>query len=124
MTHGNKSFVLRASHFVPGTNLQRDFLDNKSQVDNLDFSKYCYDVLMTLLILPEDDKPDNFIVYQPQKCPVQLINFHPVHTFIPEIKKNLLITSLQCKSILLCLDQMKQPIDPTVCEEFLALEPA
>ena len=125
VTHNKKSFALSASLYVPGTNLQ-EVLDNNSQIENLDFRRYCFDVLMTLLILPEDDKPDNFIVYQPtENSPVQLINVDPDRAFFPAMKKNWLsVTSIQCKSILLCLDQMKQPIDSAVRDEFLALEPA
>ena len=124
MTHNKKSYAFSASQFLPGPNLQ-EILDKKSQIENLDFRRYCFDVLMTLLILPEDDKPDNFIVFQPiPNSSVQLINVDPDRAFFPAMKKNWGLTAIQCKSILLCLDQMKLPIDEIVRDEFLALEPA
>jgi len=125
LTMGSKRHALSGSQEVPGPLLQ-ERLDRQPQLKNLDFRHYCYDVLMTLLTLPEDQKPDNIVIHQPSPtAPERLVDVDPERVFFDAMSKSRRgHEEIQCKSILLCLDQMLQPIDPTVRAEFLALHPA
>ncbi len=119
-------YVITASQAVPGPSLQQVLDQSPERLEHLDFRHYCFQVLMTLIALPEDAKPDNLIFHQPTADgPAQLVDIDPERIFFDAIKKRKVrADQIQCKSILLCLDQMNQSIDPDVCAEFCSLHPA
>ena len=87
-------------------------------------------ILTAMLINPEDDKPDNYIVMPvntPEGLRYRLVCVDNDHAFVtpllakgPAGGQN---RKLQVKCILYCLDVMNLPIHPQAIETFLRIDP-
>ena len=87
-----------------------------------------------MLINPEDGKPDNYIVeeHPMKRNKYRLIGVDNDHAFVPAIVKekpadkgNLLRAAqavVQVKTILYCLDQMKQPVHKDIRDSIAQLD--
>lgn len=84
-------------------------------------------IISAILINPEDDKPDNYIVEvvdTPDKKLYRLVCVDNDHAFVePLIKDVTKRTKLQVKCILFCLDIMKKPLHPLAIAKFLRIDP-
>ena len=118
-----------------GDTLQKNFeKKDAQQLAQLDTYSFTWKIIETLLIHPEDDKPDNIALQSFQtptgKTAYRLVSFDADHAFAEAVieKKHPMRLSqellVQLKSILLCLDHMNQPLNPYAITEFLSLEPA
>ncbi len=74
--------------------------------------------IIGLLLTPEDAKPDNFILEAGQ-----LTIIDNDRNFFPSIAIENKKEELQLKNFLFCMDQMQNPLDQEVIEEFLSLDP-
>ncbi len=117
------------SQSIDGPNLQEVIEKNPLQLTQVDTTALSQLILMTMLINPEDGKPDNYIVQpKPNEKGYQLVSIDNDHAFVPSVAKEKLFQSkknrVQVKTILYCLDQMNTPIDPKVRDQFLNHDPA
>ena len=132
----------KSRHFKPyplllskslGDTLQQRFASN-TNLHPLDTYSFTWKLIETLLIHPEDDKPDN-IALQSFTTPLgqpayRLVSFDADHAFTEAVleKKHPMRLSqellVQLKSIVLCLNTMNQPLNPHAIAEFLSLDAA
>lgn len=126
----NQAYPLLLSKTIVGRNLF-DVLNDPTACSELQSKldpESLSEMLVTaLLINPEDDKPDNYIV-EPINTPAglryRLVCVDNDHAFVDPIgKDSQKRTQLQVKCILFCLDAMKKAIHPKVVAKFLALNP-
>ena len=94
---------------------------------HLDYECYSWHFIRTLMLSPEDDKPDNFIVYycgnnQAEKK-AKVVFVDNDHSFIPPVSRGVLYDELLVKSIIYCSDRMKEPIHPDVMEKIKSWDP-
>ena len=84
-------------------------------------------ILTAMLINPEDDKPDNYIVMPVttrEGLRYRLVCVDNDHAFVePLTKKTGQGRQLQVKCILFCLDAMNQAVHPKAVETFLRIDP-
>ena len=83
-------------------------------------------ILTAMLINPEDDKPDNYIVMPvstPDGLRYRLVCVDNDHAFVEPLLKGGQNRKLQVKCILYCLDVMNLPIHPQAIETFLRIDP-
>lgn len=114
----NRSFPVLISQHVPGENLQETVLNiNKIKEMDKTFDQHHFTQLLflTLLINPEDGKPDNII---------NGISIDNDHAFVEPVIKENGKRVVQVKTIIYCLNQMLKPLDKAACEAFLQLKPA
>ena len=132
----------KSRHFKPyplllskslGDTLQKSFASS-TDLHLLDTYSFTWKLIETLLIHPEDDKPDN-IALQSFTTPLgqpayRLVSFDADHAFAEAVleKKHPMRLSqellVQLKSIVLCLNTMNQPLNPDAIAEFLSLDTA
>ncbi len=117
------------SQGIEGLNLQEVIEKNPEQIAQLDKTALSQLLLMTMLINPEDGKPDNYIVQpKPNQKGYQIVSIDNDHAFVPSVAKETFFQSkknrVQVKTILYCLEQMNTPIDPKVRDQFLNHDPA
>ena len=137
-----KGHLKKSRHFKPyplllskslGDTLQQSFASN-TDLHPLDTYSFTWKLIETLLIHPEDDKPDN-IALQSFTTPLgqpayRLVSFDADHAFAEAVleKKHPMRLSqellVQLKSIVLCLNTMNQPLNPDAIAEFLSLDAA
>src|SRR5262249_34962098 len=86
--------------------------------------------LLTLLLNPEDAKPDNFILILEKKQEknqkdflYSLASVDNDRSFYPAVIREEEKNTILVKSMVYCLDEMNQPIHPALREEFLSLTP-
>jgi len=87
--------------------------------------------LMAMLTNPEDGRPDNYVVEQIQDHPplYRIVGIDNDQAFAPAVAKEQKKEwgrahhVVQVKSILYCMNQMKDPIQPHVREKFKKLDP-
>jgi hypothetical protein len=99
-----------------------DLLQVESKLDAFYFS---LKVLETLIIRPEDDKPDNLGFRELSNGNYRLISFDADHAFYPATVGRGSITKeikLQLKTIVFCFKQMLDAINPDARELFLSLD--
>ncbi|MBW8308768.1 MAG: SEL1-like repeat protein [Candidatus Paracaedibacteraceae bacterium] len=84
-------------------------------------------ILMAMLINPEDGKPNNYIIEPSSRDPkrYRLISIDNDQAFAPELTQvgPSINPQVRVKSILFCLDQMQEKIDPKVIQKILAIDP-
>jgi hypothetical protein len=124
-----KGIPYLVSQAIDGPNLQDVIKKDPAQLAQLDKQRLSQLLLMTMLINPEDGKPDNYIVQPiPNQEGYQLVSIDNDHAFVPSVAKEKLFQNkknrVQVKTILYCLDQMNSPIDPKVRDQFLNHDPA
>ncbi|MBW8308218.1 MAG: hypothetical protein K0M45_01015 [Candidatus Paracaedibacteraceae bacterium] len=124
-----KGEAFLVSSGVEGQNLQ-DVLDTHPDLlKQLDSKSFSESMLLTLLVNPEDDKPDNYIL-EPLATDAhkyRLIGVDNDHAFMPTIARESddprAKKQLQVKSVLYCMDQMNDPVHEEVREAFATLDP-
>lgn len=103
-------------------------------LNNLDEMSLSGLILVAMLINPEDGKPTNYVIEPHPSSPKKycIVGIDNDHAFVPAIvaekpKKGFwdgkLIPIAQVKTVLYCLDQMKDPIHPTIRSLFINLRP-
>jgi patatin-like phospholipase/acyl hydrolase/Ran GTPase-activating protein (RanGAP) involved in mRNA processing and transport len=113
---------------IKGDNLQ-DVLEKKPiSLAQLDLNSLGKILLSTMIIRPEDGKPDNYILtpFVPDSHPTTtrytitcVDNDHSfVPTFATEVKDGNTKLKVRVKSVLFCLDQMKEKIPQEVRDHF------
>ena len=113
------------SNSVWGANLQDVLRNDPNFLENgLDGESFSWHVIRALLISPEDDKPDNFIVHKiatiDGTVKSKLVCIDNDHSFVPSIQRSMLFSStLLVKSIIYCSTKMFDVIHPQVVEEIL-----
>ncbi|WP_051908367.1 hypothetical protein [Candidatus Odyssella acanthamoebae] len=133
-THWSDLVKLKGEAFlvsfgVEGGNLQ-DVLDTHPDLlKQLDSKSFSESMLFTLLVNPEDDKPDNYILepLATNAHKYRLIGVDSDHAFMPTVARESddprAKKQLQVKSVLYCLDQMNDPVHEEVREAFATLDP-
>ncbi|MBW8308037.1 MAG: hypothetical protein K0M45_00085 [Candidatus Paracaedibacteraceae bacterium] len=122
------------SHAIPGQTLQSVLTNNPQQLSQLDPVSTTKMILMAMLINPEDGKPANYIVEPLPDNPrlYRLVSPDNDQGLVPAfIKSKPQAASLfrnqeivvQVKTILYCLDLMKQPIPEETRQTFLSHDP-
>ncbi len=126
----NNEFYM-VSFGIEGDNLQELFNrpENKDKnpecLDRLDPQATSALIVTTMLVAPEDGKPDNIQVDNTHQTP-RLVCIDNENSFFPAgVKdKETNVPFRAIKSIVFCLNQMKEKVHPTVLARFLEMEPA
>ncbi len=85
-------------------------------------------MILTLMLNPEDAKPDNFILVATQKdtdenpC-MGFVSIDNDRTFYPSVLREEEKNTILVKSIVYCFDEMNLPFNPALREEILSLTP-
>lgn len=116
--------------------LRESTAENRHILANLDLESVSGLLLVSMLINPEDGKPENYIVepHPTKRDKYRIIGVDNDHAFVPSVARedadnNALLkvgevkVSVQVKSIIYCLNQMKDFIPDTVVTAFLRLNP-
>jgi small GTP-binding protein len=131
--NSNESFPLLISQAVPGETLQSVLRQKKSleEVDvNVDPKSFTLKVLESLLVNPEDDKPDNIVAEfftnheGERKC--RLVSVDSDHAFVDPLVETGSVfkkEKVQVKSIVYCFNAMKNELSSQAIKEFLLLDP-
>ena len=118
---GNQLY-LQFSEKIEGTNFADLLKEDPQCVKKINPTNFSQMFLATLLINPEDDRPDNFIAtHTPQGITLTCIDND--HAFADQATLPGSKTPL-VKSILFCLPQMQEVIDPAAREMFCQLDVA
>jgi WD40 repeat protein len=129
LSNPQQSFPLLFSQVVAETiqehlNQDKDLTEIETQLDPFYFS---LKLLETLVISPEDDKPDNVGLYRLANNKYRLISFDADHAFYPAMMERIGLTGkerkVQLKSIALCFAQMQNTIHPDAKSLFLSFKP-
>jgi WD40 repeat protein len=125
---GNPYPVL-ISQTVPGENLQQVLnlpsAKTNAVLNALDVQSLSEQILLAMLIHPEDGKPDNYQVLptehegQPPQC--RIVGVDNDHAFVKAVTSNQGKRELQVKCVLFCFDAMRKPVHSAVRERLLAL---
>jgi hypothetical protein len=112
------------SKTVIGLNLQSFLHSYPDALEaHIDHESFSWQFIRTLLLNPEDDKPDNFLVMAyydewEQKVRLKLVCVDNDHTLSEPIIKGFVFNELLVKSIILCSSRMERPLHPNVVEFF------
>jgi TPR repeat protein len=131
---GGCPVLLSHSHGDKNKTLDYMLRHHPNLLKNLDEESLSGLILVAMLINPEDGKPTNHVL---EHHPANLKKYRIVgidndHAFVPAIvtekpKKELfsqkLVPIAQVKTILYCLDQMKDPVHPNIQSLFINLRP-
>lgn len=121
------------SQGIQGRNLL-DVLKNEPELlSKLDLESVSGLILIAMLTNPEDGKPDNYIVEPHPLIPgkYRLVCVDNDHAFVPAVGREIPEDSqdqqkrlvVQVKSVLYCLDQMKEEIPASIKKLFLDINP-
>ena len=114
------------SKTVTGINLHDILREDPNFLEtDLDSECYSWHIIRTLLLSPEDDKPDNFVVYFTSghvengtathvSRKAKLVCVDNDHSFAVPIVKRVFQEELMVKSILFCSEKMLEPVHPNV----------
>ncbi|MBW8309320.1 MAG: hypothetical protein K0M45_06760, partial [Candidatus Paracaedibacteraceae bacterium] len=81
-------------------------------------------ILMAMLINPEDGKPDNYIIEPLGNDQYRLVGIDNDHAFGPNVAREERGVIPQVKCVLYCLDQMLDPVHPDIWEKFRTIDSA
>ena len=111
---GTNIYPLIFSEEIEGEDLDQEMCKDKSP--RVDKRTFTIAFLLTLLLNPEDQKPDNIVKALNNLLKLWLVdNDRSFYAVTDEV--------WSIKSIIYCLDQMKETLDQSVIEEFLSVEP-
>ena len=119
----NRPYYL--SQGIDGDTLQDVLMKDPIRLKKLDPVSTSGHIVASILINPEDGKPDNYILraHPLKKEFLQLIAIDNDHSFgITAAKVDHKILP-QVKCVLYCLDQMNDLVDPSVAQRILSLDP-
>ncbi|MBA3814155.1 MAG: hypothetical protein H0X26_06665 [Alphaproteobacteria bacterium] len=119
------TFPFLISQEIPGETLLKTLKNNPKILEDLDEEDLSGMLIAAMLTNPEDGKPDNYIVTPHPTKPnkYRIVGIDNDQAFVPAIVKetpdktfltNKIIPIAQVKTILYCLDQMKNPIHHSV----------
>lgn len=123
-------FPVLISRHIEGENLQK-VVQDLGQVKELshliDERRFSEVLVMTMLTNPEDDKPDNkilryFINHEGMRK-LEIVGIDNDHAFVFPMLKEKGHRVLQVKTIVACLDQMREPLHPAIRQVVLNLNP-
>jgi hypothetical protein len=131
---GGCPVLLSHSHGDKKKTLDSILRDYPHLLKNLDEESLSGLILLAMLINPEDGKPSNYVIephpVNPKKY--RIVGIDNDHAFVPAIvtekpKKEFfsgkLVPIAQVKTILYCLDQMKDPVHPNIRSLFINTRP-
>ncbi|WP_039456529.1 ankyrin repeat domain-containing protein [Candidatus Jidaibacter acanthamoebae] len=123
-TVDNRVYPVQISRTVKGINYQ-DALNGKSScLSKISSKSFGMMYMASLLINPEDGKPDNYILEPVKGGEGEKYNIVCVdndHGLVPALVKEKSHTKLMVKTILYCMPQMYEDLDKEVREQILAL---
>ena len=109
------------SQCVPGQTLLevinprvKDPNPKNNVLKKLDAAAFSQAVLLAILTMPEDGKPDNYICEELPSGRYRLVCIDNDHSFAPAASERGLHAHFKVKCILFCLDTMHDAIDPGV----------
>ena len=131
------SYSVFLSHQVTGDNLQvvlnEGIEKSNLKLAELDAYRLSQFILLTLLTHPEDGKPDNYILSPylntEGENSYQLVGIDNDHALVDALiqdkdnKAEQGNKKVQVKTIVFCLEQMKEALHPKAIAEFIALHP-
>lgn len=125
------SYPVLVSQEIKGLTLKEAIQKHPERLKQLDQKSLAQVLFATMLVNPEDGKPDNYIVEQiSDNSPLyRLIGVDNDQAFVPAVAKEQkkewfkALSVVQVKCILYCLDQMDQPIEQETREAFKNLDP-
>ncbi len=130
------AYPVLISQTVPGENLQTALNQpKKAQVNavlrQLHPQYTCEQILLAMLVHPEDGKPDNYqllpvITTRPDGQSVtryRIVGIDNDHAFVKPVMMEKGHRTLQVKCVLFCLDTMRRPVHPAVRQRLLHLNP-
>jgi Ran GTPase-activating protein (RanGAP) involved in mRNA processing and transport len=88
-------------------------------LSNLESESLSEALILALLTMPEDGKPDNYICEPTGNGQYRLIGIDNDHAFAPPVAMEKGQKELKVKCCLFCLDQMKDPVHPRTRETLL-----
>ncbi len=129
------AYPVLISQTVAGENLQTVLNQPKAKsqaaLRQLHPQYTCEQIVLAMLVHPEDGKPDNY-----QLLPVtttqadgqsvaqyRIVGIDNDHAFVKPVEMKKGHRTLQVKSVLFCLDTMRQPVHPAVRQRLLHLDP-
>lgn len=126
-----QDFSVLVSQEIKGLTLKETIQKHPERLQQLDQKNFAQVLLTTMLVNPEDGKPDNTIVEQTSRNPSQyrLIGIDNDQALVPAVAKEQkkgwgkALPVVQVKSILYCFDQMDKPINQDTREYFKSLDP-
>jgi tetratricopeptide (TPR) repeat protein len=121
-------YSILMSQEVPGQNLHEVLMNRRDDfLMKLDSYRFTQLFFLSLLVNPEDGKPDNYILspYISKDCKAsyQIICIDNDHSFVPPIVKEKGARKIQVKTIVYCLEQARHLLHPKAIQEFLKLPP-
>lgn len=129
------AYPVLASRSIIGDNL-RDVLNNHAErLTQLDRQSISEAIVLAMLINPEDGRPDNYLLesFQGKEGLLyRLVSIDNDHSFVRPLKFTNISSEdytspssnlLQVKTILYCLEVMKEPVHETVQQRLLNIEP-
>jgi len=122
------AYPVLASRSIEGENLFEVLLKKPEQLKSLDKESVCAAFILALMTNPEDGRPDNHIV-EPFPDGYRLVNIDNDHAFVQPIalkKSGEELTgakALQVKTILYCLEEMREALPPEMVTQLLAKNP-
>jgi hypothetical protein len=118
---------LLVSKTVIGINLQTLLKENPDGLEDLiDDESFSWQFIRTLLLNPEDDKPDNFMVMAyfdewENRLRIKLVCVDNDHVFSEPVLKGIIWNELLVKTIILCSKSMRRSIHPRIVEFFTSV---
>ena len=110
--HGGQTSCALISEHIEGATLRKVIETNSQALENLAFDAFARTLLRVLLINPEDDKDDDYLLVEESKGKLCLKRIDNERAFFePLIANNNILfnkTTLQVKSVIYCLEQMRQ----------------
>ena len=124
-TIGNKVYPVQVSRTVKGINLQDALNEGAERLDKISSKSFGLMCIASLLINPEDGKPDNYIL-EPVKGSDNEFNYNVVcvdndHGLVPALAREEMRTKVMVKTILYCMKQMHKNLDKEVREQILSI---
>lgn len=115
------------SQGVSGLNLQEiisepDEAKKKAVLDHLDSGAVSEALILALLTMPEDGKPDNYICEPNGDGKFRLIGIDNDHAFAPAVATEKGHKELKVKCCLFCLDEMHHKVDPEVRKRLMYID--
>ena len=129
-TYKGQSYPVQISQTISSErfNLQTVLREQPDLLKSIDAKSFSWMVIMSLLINPEDAKPDNYLLLPKAQIDDELQTYEIIaidndHAFVPAITKQRIISKpkLMVKSIIYCMQQMHDPLHTEVTEELLSL---
>lgn len=123
---GNKVYPVQVSRTVEGINFQDALNEGAERLDKISSRSFGLMCIASLLINPEDGKPDNYIL-EPQQGTGNEDNYYNIvcvdndHGLVPALAKEKMRTKVMVKTILYCMRQMHENLNKEAREQILTI---